>query len=102
MAGPNHLPLIAWSRQQLLDELWQHQLAEQKLQSELDRRGDRDEQRYGFPVSIHSPGMISTAYRHFPTAPEAYAAATEAATNPGDKEAAPYRVHPVYLGKDDA
>lgn len=99
MSGPKHLPLIGWSHQELLNELWSHQQSIQNLQRELDRRGGRDEKRHGFAVAVHSPGMISTAYRHYPTASEAYAAAVKAF--PEDRDAAPYRVHPVYLGKDD-
>lgn len=101
MSGPAHLPLVAWSRQQLLNELWKHELAETNIRKEIARRGDRDELRHGFPVPIHAPGMITTAYRHFATAAEAYDAAREAATTPGEKEEAPYHVHPIYLGKDD-
>lgn len=98
MSGPNHLPLIAWSNQELLNEYWQHQQAMRNLQKEIDRRDGRDEKRHGFPISIYEPGMISTAYRHFATAVDAYDAAR--LEWPGD-DSAPYRVHPVYLGKDD-
>ena len=90
--------MIAWSKQELLNELWGHQLAIKHLQAEIDRRGDRDDKRHGFPISIHERGVISTAYRHFPTAVDAYDAAR--LQWPHD-ESAPYRVHHVYLGKDD-
>lgn len=99
MSGPKHWPLIAWSKQELLSELWRHEQAAKNLREEIERRGDRDEKRHGFPVPVHERGVITTAYAHYPTAAEAYDAAREAF--PEDVEAAPYRVHPVYLGKDD-
>lgn len=99
MSGPKHWPLIAWSKQELLNELWEHQQAEKNLLAEFDRRGERDEKRHGFSITVRpTPGVLQTAYRHFATAVEAYDAAREA--NPND-EAAPYLVHPIYLGKDD-
>ena len=98
MSGPKHWPLIAWSKQQLMDDLWNYERRIKHLREELDRRGERDDKRHGFAVPIHSPGMIETAYQHFPTAVEAYAGARERWPN---DEAAPYRVHPIYLGKDD-
>lgn len=101
MSGPKHLPLIAWSKQELMNEIWEHDLALKRLHEEIDRRGGRDEKRHGFPISVYSPGVISTAYAHYATAAEAYDAAIKQATNPGDRENAPYKVHPVYLGKDD-
>jgi hypothetical protein len=99
MSGPKHWPLIAWSKQELLNELWRHEQAIKNLHREFERRGERDDKRHGFPVTIQpKPGVLQTAYRHFPTAVEAYDAAR--AESPDD-ESAPYRVHPVYLGKDD-
>lgn len=95
---PKHLPLIAWSKQELLNELWSHQLAERRLHEELERRGERDEQRHGFAVPVHEAGAISTAYAHYPSAADAYEAARKRWP---DDESAPYRVHPVYLGADD-
>jgi len=95
-----HLPMIAWSRQELMNELWQHEAAIRNLQKELDRRSDRDDQRFGYPVAIYDkPGVIFTGYRHFKTQQEAWQAALE--EFPQDRDAAPYKVHPVYLGKDD-
>lgn len=97
---PSHLPLIAWSKQELLNELWKHQQAEKNLTKELNRRGQRDEQRHGYPITVRDrPGVLTTAYRHFPTAVEAYEAARK--EFPDDVEMAPYKVHPVYLGEGD-
>lgn len=99
MSGPKHWPLIAWSRQELLNDLWAYERRIKRLHEELERRGERDDKRHGFPIPVQeSPGVISTAYQHFPTAVEAYDGARERWP---DDDAAPYRVHPVYLGKDD-
>lgn len=98
MSGPSHWPLIAWSKAELLNELWRHEQSVKNLQAEFERRGERDEKRHGFEVSVHSKGMVFTAYTHFPTPSEAYDAARKRWPN---DESAPYRVHPVYLGKDD-
>lgn len=99
MSGPKHLPLLGWSKRELLDELWRHEQAVKNLQKEFDRRGERDEQRHGFAVPFQpSPGVIETHYAHYPTAVAAYDAARKQWP---DDESAPYRVHPVYLGKDD-
>lgn len=95
-----HLPLVAWSRQEIMSGIWEHEAALNSLTAELDRRGDRDEKRYGFPVPIQDrPGVIGAAYRHFATAGEAFDAARKAFSD--DPETAPYKVHPVYLGKGD-
>ncbi len=97
-----HLPLIAWSGRDLINERNQLDLQLQRIDKELARRDGRDEEHFGFPVSIHTPGVISTAYRHFPTRCEAYAAAVkEAGDDKGAQEVAPYQVHSIYLGKDD-
>lgn len=93
-----HLPLIAWSKSELMNELWSHDLAIRRLREEIERRGERDEERHGFAIPVHQKGAISTAYAHYATAVDAYDAAR--ARWPDD-ETAPYRVHPVYLGKDD-
>jgi len=97
-----YLPVIAWSKQELMSEYWKHEQAMKNLQKELDRRGDRDEKRWGFFVPIHKSGMITTGYRHYKTPVEAYNAAKEHAEQTDqDVEMAPYLVHPVYLGKED-
>ena len=99
MSGPTHLPLIAWSKQELLSDLWQHEQRIKNLHKEFDRRGERDEKRHGFAVPVQpQPGVIETCYAHYETPVAAYEAARERWP---DDEAAPYRVHPVYLGKDD-
>lgn len=100
MSGPHHLPLIAWSRQELLNELRKHERAIEALQKEIERRGQfGEDKRYGFPIQIQPKlGVIETGYHHFPTKVEAFAAACLQWPN---DESAPYKVHPVYLGKDD-
>lgn len=100
MSGPKHLPIIAWDRRELVAELRHHQRGIQAIEAELERRGDRNDQRWGFPVPVQErPGVIGTAYAHYPTPTEAREAALEAF--PEDHDAAPYRVHAVFLGKDD-
>lgn len=102
MSGPVWHPLIAWSRTELINARREHQRWLDAIDKESARRGERDEKRYGFPVPIYDkPGVIGTGYAHFATTAEAYAAAVERAATPGEKESAPYKVHPVYLGKDD-
>jgi hypothetical protein len=97
---PDHLPLIAWSRQELIQKRWEHQRWLDAIDKESERRGERDEKQYGFPVPIrHAPGVIGTGYTHYPTIAQAYAEALK--QMPELHDAAPYRVHPVYLGKDD-
>lgn len=100
MSYPKHLPLIAWSRQEMADALREHRRAIEAIAGELDRRGDRDVKHHGFPVIDATDPHHGLAYAHFPTLPEAFAAAVEAF--PELHDAAPYRVHPVYLGKDDS
>lgn len=102
MSGPKHLPLIAWSKQELISARDQYERALGAIDKENARRGDRDEKRHGFEVPIHATqGTISCGYAHYATPALAYDAAVAAATTPAEKEVAPYRVHPVYLGKDD-
>jgi hypothetical protein len=100
---PDHLPLEAWDRRELLSELWKHQQAQRNLQREFDRRGERDEWKWGFPVFVHeklASGAVAltTAYHIFDSAGEAYEGARKyAREHDQDEESAPYRVHKVYL-----
>lgn len=91
-------PLVAWSKPEILDYSWQLQSRLERLNKELERRGQRDEIKYGYPITVRGEkGIgITTAYRWFDTDKEAWAAAREELGEEG-----PYKVHPVYLGKDD-
>lgn len=105
---PDHLPLEAWERRELMDKLWQHQQAERNLMKELERRGERDEWKWGFPVLVHEtlPSgavALTTAYHIFDSAGEAYdGAKAYARETEQDEESAPYRVHKVYLPREAA
>lgn len=92
-------PLVAWHRRELMDYRAQLEWRIKNLDKELERRGQRDEMAYGFPVQVRGERGIGiiTAYRWFYTDKEAWAAAREEFG--GDE--GPYKVHPVYLGKDD-
>jgi hypothetical protein len=102
---PDHLPLEAWERREIMDKLWQHQRAERALMKELERRGDRDEWKWGFPVWVHeklASGAVAltTAYHIFDSAGEAYDGARKyAREHEQDEETAPYSVHKVFLPK---
>lgn len=93
-----HYPLIGWSKREIELEIQGCERELVSMRAELARRGDRDEEQYGFPIGIREGNSIVTAYTRYPTREEAYAAAAEQWPN---DESAPYRVHPVYLGKDD-
>ena len=91
-------PLVAWHKRELLDYRAQLEWRIKNLDKEMDRRGQRDEMKYGYPITVAGEkGIgITTAYRWFDTDKEAWKAAIEEFGEGG-----PYKVHPVYLGKDD-
>lgn len=93
-------PLVAWDKRDILDQIWQLQSRIDNLSKELDRRGERDEKRYGYHIKVRGENGvgITSAYRHFATPAEAFDACKKEFPN---DEAAPYHVHKVYLGKDD-
>jgi hypothetical protein len=94
-----HQPLVAWSRQELTSELHKHKATIKALEEELTRRGDRDEKRYGYSTLAHSSASSTqVVYATFADFVDAHAAIRK--EFPGD-DSAPYRIHPVYLGKDD-
>ena len=101
MNDNDHLPLVARPRVQIENQIQQYTRMIELFEAELDRRGNREEMRYGFPIPVSTAlNRFEIRYKHFPTQQQAYDAAYQ--EFPEDREAAPYKVHPIYLGKDDA
>lgn len=96
MSGPIHLPLIAWAPQDLERAKADHLRWLEAIDRELRERDGVAEPRFGFPVAIQDTHGISTAYEHFLTRAAAIKTLQNRASNPAEKEAATYRVMPIY------
>jgi hypothetical protein len=100
---PDHLPLEAWERTELMSKLWAAQQAQRNIQKELDRRGDSDEWKWAYEVPVYDKlpsgaTVLTWGYHLFDSAAEAYDGAREiAAQLERDPETAPYHVHKVWL-----
>jgi len=100
---PDHLPLEAWERSELLGALWKAQQTEKNIQKELDRRGPRDEWKWAYEVPVYErlpsgATVLTWGYHLFDSPGDAYDGARKiAAQLERDPETAPYQVHKVWL-----
>jgi hypothetical protein len=100
---PDHLPLEAWERSELLSKLWGAQQTQKNIQKELDRRGQRDEWKWAYEIPVYEKTargatVLTTAYMLFDSAPEAYSKVPDIAREfERDPETAPYHVIKVWL-----
>jgi hypothetical protein len=103
---PDHLPLEAWERSELLSKLWNAQQIQKNMEKELERRGQRDEWKWAYEVPVYGKTergatYLTSGYMLFESAAEAYSKVPDIARQyERDPETAPYHVIKVWLPKD--